>query len=45
VLCGQPARVLRHATDGKGADGSVRPRKTEAGWKIAVITIHDPGAV
>jgi arsenate reductase len=41
-------RVVRYATDGKELEqfgATYLFRKTEAGWKIAVITIHDPGTV
>jgi ketosteroid isomerase-like protein len=40
--------VVRYATDGKELEqfgATYLFRKAEAGWKIAVITIHDPGAV
>ena len=41
-------RVVRYATDGKELEqfgATYLFRRTEGGWKIAVITIHDPGAV
>ena len=40
--------VVRYATDGKELErfgATYIFRKTDGGWKIAVITIHDPGAV
>jgi ketosteroid isomerase-like protein len=40
--------VVRYATDGKELErfgATYLFRKTDAGWKIAVITIHDPGTV
>jgi ketosteroid isomerase-like protein len=40
--------VVRYATDGKELErfgATYVFRRTDDGWKIAVITIHDPGAV
>ena len=52
LLSGQTAllstRVVRYATGGKELEqfgATYLFRKTEGGWKIAVITIHDPGTV
>ena len=41
-------RVMRYATDGKELEqfgATYLVRKTDAGWKIAVITIHDASTV
>jgi ketosteroid isomerase-like protein len=52
VLSGQTAlvstRVARYATDGKELEqfgATYLLRKTDAGWKIAVLTIHDASSV
>jgi hypothetical protein len=41
-------RVKRYATDGKELEqfgATYLFRKTDAGWKIAVITIHDASTI